>query len=179
MNYPNETGYVNHSQTSRDSAEKLDQSGNAKSYDDMILAFLDARALRGATAEEARKEINKEFPHVHNGSINGRMSTLWRRKEIIKTSYKRKTDAKKDAHVYALATYRDQFAAEGTLEPDYSQVKPQAGLPKEVVDQIKINLGTIATLQTKCSDPAQEQRKQIEYMKSIAQSALNLLKEHE
>lgn len=118
MNYPNQTGHVAYSKTSEASATALDESGRAGTYDAKILIMLKARETHGATAEEMRKELNKEFPHVHNGSVNGRMSTLWRRKEIVKTKLTRKTDANKQAHVYVHAAFRGMVDA----EPEYVDV---------------------------------------------------------
>ncbi len=117
MNYPNETGFVAHSETSRASARALDESGRAGSYDDLILRELMARGVHGMTAEEARKFLNRTYPHVHNGSVNGRMSTLWRRGSVVKTEETRQTDAKKQAHVYVHAMFRPMVKA----MPDYSE----------------------------------------------------------
>lgn len=136
MTYPDKTGFVRHSETSAASARALDESGRAGTYDSIIMARLMALGTEGATAEEMRKDLNIRFPHVHNGSVNGRMSTLWRRREIVKTTGKRKTDSGKDAHVYVHHVYRSSVEA----MPEYAQVADDSEALREMVQIMLQNL---------------------------------------
>lgn len=120
--YPDNTGFVRHSDTSAESARALDESGRADSYDRIIIDFLDKAGMDGATAEELRKHINQWFPHVHNGSINGRLSTLWRRREVVKLKDCRRTDANKRAHVYVHDRHRQEAVMAGRAMPEFAQV---------------------------------------------------------
>ena len=122
--YPNKTGFVRHSDTSAESARLLDESGRAGTYDTMIMEFLDKQGEHGATAEEARKYLNTWYPDVHNGSINGRLSTLWRRKEVVKLTECRMTDANKRAHVYVHERLRGWATTNNLADKEYAQVAP-------------------------------------------------------
>lgn len=119
--YPHHTGFVRHSDTSAASAKMLDESGNAQTYDFFILGKLKELGINGATAEELRKFLNHSHPHLHNGTVNGRLSTLWRRGDVVKCTMTRLTDAKRQSHVYVHDDYRYMVAA----EPEYSEVKNQ------------------------------------------------------
>lgn len=135
--YPHKTGFVRHSDTSAASARKLDESGRAGTYDAMIMEFLDREGTRGATAEEVRKYLNNWYPHVHNGSINGRLSTLWKRREVVKLTETRMTDAKKSAHVYVHERLRDYANEFKLAEPEYAQVaRGDDGAARQMAQQL-------------------------------------------
>lgn len=129
MSYPNQSGYVRHSDTSQNSAKMLDESGHAGNYDRIIMDSLAARGLRGATADELRRDMRHAFPHLHNGTINGRLSTLWKRRSVIKATETRITDAGRPAHVYVHAQFRGLVVA----EPEFSSV---AARPVGLVDPV-------------------------------------------
>jgi len=68
MNYPQTTGYVANSATSKASAEQLDKSGNAASQAGAILACLKRLGVTGAAFERL----------AQMASINTKREAIWR-----------------------------------------------------------------------------------------------------
>lgn len=116
MSYPNNSGFVAHSDTSKASALALDESGNAATYERIITDYLLKAAIDGATADELRLEMQSQFPKLHNGTINGRLSTLWRNKVIGKCIKTRLTSSGRQAHVYVHGNYISQVPQAPTYE---------------------------------------------------------------
>lgn len=107
MNYPNNTGFMASSETSQESAIAFDDSGLADSYDDIVMSHLLKSGFDGATADEIRRIINLRFPKAHNGTVNGRLSTLWRKDMIEKTKRTRTGESGRRMHVWVHNQYRN------------------------------------------------------------------------
>lgn len=109
MNYPQTTGYVANSATSKASAEQLDKSGNAASQAGAILACLKRLGVTGATADELTVHMKANgFPAIHNGTVAGRLVHLELNNEAVKTRKTRETRAGRDATVYVHADFKNE-----------------------------------------------------------------------
>lgn len=116
MNYPNNTGFARHSETSRASAEMLDESGAADNQAAFILTQLKAQGLKGATVDEMTIWMkNDGFPKIHNGTVAGRMVNLEKNNHVIKTAVVRKTTSGRKANVYMLFCYSDKVVVESSI----------------------------------------------------------------
>ncbi len=109
MTYPNSTGHVATSETSRASAQMLDESGAADTQAAEIIGYLERLSLRGGTADELTVWMQRSgFPHIHNGTVAGRLVHLEKQGRIIKTAVTRKTRSNRMANVYMLACHSDK-----------------------------------------------------------------------
>ena len=103
------TAYAKNSETSRESARILDESGAADSQAAEIAGYLERLGLRGGTADELTVWMQGNgFPHIHNGTVAGRLVHLEKAGRIIKTAVTRKTRSNRQANVYMLACHSDK-----------------------------------------------------------------------
>lgn len=95
------TPYQPNSPTSKASAAELDRSGNAENQNQAILGHLKDLGTHGATADELTLWMKENgFPHVHNGTVAGRLVTLELMHGVVKTDRTRETRSKRQAVVY-------------------------------------------------------------------------------
>lgn len=101
MNYPQTTGHVAESITSRESAEIMDASGQANNQAQFILNALTSAGANGCTADQLTVMMRQNgYPHIHNGTVAGRIVHLEKKGDVRKTALTRKTSANRNACVY-------------------------------------------------------------------------------
>lgn len=97
------TPYQQGSATSRESAERMDETGAAEEQLTAIMDYMESRGLSGATVDEATIFLKQNgFPHVHNGTVAGQFVRLEKLFKIKKTARTRKSSADRNVTVYAL-----------------------------------------------------------------------------
>lgn len=105
MTYPNSSGHLAGSETSEAAARAVDDSGNASSQLNQVVAFLEKVGAEGATADEIREEMLMEWPHIHNAIVSARISRLVVMNKAVKTRRTRLASTGRQQHVYVLARF--------------------------------------------------------------------------
>lgn len=97
-----ETMHVAASDTSKESAAKMDESGSAKRQNDCVASRLSDIGTVGATSEEMKTFLHANgFPHVHNASVSSRLLHLAAQGVICQVERKRKSERSgRSQHVF-------------------------------------------------------------------------------
>lgn len=104
-----QTPYQKNSETSRESAAILDNTGAADNQAGTILNLLRGAGVSGMTADEITVAMQTGgYPYIHNGTVAGRMVTLENHGKVVRAAWTRKTRAKRNANVYVHADYQDK-----------------------------------------------------------------------
>lgn len=105
MNYPNATGHLRGSDTSKEAAEHLDETGRADGQLNQVEALLSKALQRGMTADELRVRMEKDWPGLHNSIVSARLARLVNLGRAVRTGETRRASTGRSQGIYIHADY--------------------------------------------------------------------------
>lgn len=136
MKYPDQPGYVAHSDTSREAAERFTRKDELRR---MILRWLLDAGVAGLTSDEAFQMAQGRDPDIDKTTIGARFTELHAEGAIIKTKAKRMTRHDRPASVYVHAICFD--ISMGSIPLTRRAAKPASRSPADDAGRQEIEAG--------------------------------------
>lgn len=126
MTYPNSTGHLQGSETSKEAAEYLDDTGRAEAQLSTVERLLERAASDGRTADELRRLMEEHWPGLHNSIVSARLARLVNLGRAARTGEARRASTGRSQGVYIHADYASS-----------DMLKPIVPLPDKRSDSMK------------------------------------------
>lgn len=117
MTYPDNTGHLRGSDTSKEAAEHLDETGKADVQLQRVEQLLSKTLKTGMTADEIRVRMERDWPGLHNSIVSARLARLVNLGRAVRTGNTRRASTGRSQGVYIHADYADPADLKPVTEP--------------------------------------------------------------